>query len=439
MLKNKSTLTPNQLVIITTLIISMSGILFGYDTGILAGTLPLVEQQFALQSTGAGLIVASLALGAAVGTLFNVFQKDVFSRRKVMQIAAILFIIGAILSCSALNNSWLIAGRFIIGLGIGISSSIAPIYIAEICPAAMRGMHVTTNVVFITGGILLAYIIARYLAPMGCWRIMLMLGIIPALSLSILIRFCPESPRWLIKNNLVQEASDSLKKLSGQQYQEIFQKITNITQKKLPTSLKRLIFIGITLAFLQQFCGINAILYYAPKIFNSLGNNNLSQQLDLAIYIGFTNFIATLASGLISDRIGRRTLFIFCFSVMFLSLFSLSLFSQSIPHTLNVSLIISFIFFYGLSIGCLFWVVISEIFPTHYRSTAASISTMANWIANFTVSFSFLPLLNLIHIQRLFAVYAFFCLLGAVFCKLFLKETKQASLEDIEQTLRSAI
>jgi len=306
---------------------------------------------------------------------------------------------------------------------------------------------VMLNSLALTGGMVLAYGINIYLAQQGDWRTMFALAIIPSSLLAVGIFLLPESPRWLVlKNNLPQA-----KKILGllRQKERVDEEITLIKESIVSSSAKwaelfqpnirKIIGLGLALAVLQQITGINSIMYYAPTLFEEVGfkGNDL---LKIPLFLGGINFIMTGVAFVCIDKFGRRSLLITGLSIMLCSLMTIAiaLGLKGESPTVNIFILVACVIFIGsfaMSIGCIFWVLISEIYPTHLRAKAMGMITAANWFANYVIILSFLPIMQLLGIQAIFAFYAFACMISLLFTLKYIPETKMVSLERIQVNL----
>lgn len=442
--------TPHTLSLIA-IIAALCGLLFGFDTGIISGASIFLRRSFHLGSGQLEVVVSSVLLGAMLGAVVSGRCNDRFGRRNMMLQTAITFIIGTVLSTFASSLLWLVAGRFLIGLAIGVACYTAPLYISEIAPAANRGALVILNTIMVTGGIVVAYLISMMFAHTGSWRWMFGCGIIPAVLLLLGVLLLPKSPRWLIEKGHLEQALRTLhylrpnQQLAKQEWQSIIdhvrqQPATQWRQLFSPR-LRWLLILGCGLAIIQQVTGINTILYYAPSIFAAAGFHAVSAQLMATLGMGVTNFVMTIVALKLVDRVGRRPLLLWGLCVMTCSLFVVSFSFHLGQHNamqrylLLVSLV-SFVASYALSIGCLFWLLIAEIYPLQVRGGAMSIAAACNWLANFIVAASFLTLLTKLGASHTFLLYGLISLASVAFCYKLVPETRNATLESIESGLQ---
>jgi len=440
----------NRFVIWIAIIAALCGLLFGFDTGVIAGAILFINKQFHLTPLATEIVVSSVLMGACMGAVFSGKAADLFGRRYMMFTASIAFISGTVLSALAWNLISLMTGRFIVGIAIGMASYIAPLYISEIAPAKNRGALVILNTITVTGGMVVAYLVDLSFGNSGAWRWMLGIGVIPALFLFVGLLFLPHSPRWMAQQGWLQRARYILDKIRPkheveneiEEIQKSLEAESNQNWKKLfSRPFIKVLLLGCFLAALQQFTGINTILYYAPMIFKLSGFQSNTAALIATLGMGLTNFVMTIVAMWLVDKVGRRKLLLTGLSVM-----SLSLIATSIAFHLNLSLSLSkyilflslifFIAFYALSIGCLFWLIISEIYPLKVRGLAMSLATLCNWGSNLLVAITFLSFLNYFGKANTFGLYALISLVSVFICYFFVPETKNISLEKIEMDLK---
>jgi sugar porter (SP) family MFS transporter len=443
-----------------TITASLGGLLFGYDTAVISGTLSMVRSQFALNAAMEGWYVSSALVGCVVGVSFAGWLSDKYGRKKVLLVAAALFTISAI-GCAFISSfSTLAIYRLIGGMGVGIASMLSPMYISEISPPAIRGKLVSLYQLAITVGILGSYLINAWLLNQSAgqtifvsskltmvfktevWRGMLGMEAIPAALFFILLIFVPESPRWLVIKGKIEKAKLILIKTSGEHESEI--EIKEIresleTEKKsknliLEPGIKLAVFLGVSLAVLQQFTGIDAIIYYGPRIMETAGfalNDALASQ----VIIGSINLIFTILAILLIDRFGRKPLLLSGTLGMFVSVIIIGFlfyFNQA-EGVLLLSLLLVFIASFAFSLGPVVWVILSEIYPTKIRGRAMSIATMAVWIGTALLG-QFLPLsLDNLGPAVTFWIFGFFCIPTMWIGWKIMPETKGKTLEEIEK------
>lgn len=434
-------------------IAALAGLLFGFDTGIISGALLFIEKDFVISTGMKELIVSSVLFGAMFGSLFSGRLTDKFGRRRLMLLISSLFITGTLIAALATQVYAILFGRLFIGLAIGMGSYTAPLYIAEVAPYEMRGALVSLNQLAITIGILSSYIINFVFTNFeGSWRWMFGIGIIPACLLSIGMLFLPESPRWLVKQNKINQAIDTLQKLRNTH--DISAELTDIKRSLnsrqasfaeifSPTILP-VLFLGAFLGFIQQVTGINTIIYYAPTIFQLAGFHDASSSILATVGIGVVNVLATVFAIFYIDVLGRRPLLLTGLIGMGLSLLGLSLAfhygaTSSMLCWIAMGCTFLYIICFAFSLGAILWLIVSEIFPLDVRATAMGIAVFSCWLWNFAVSSTFLTLLNQLGPSTTFLFYATMCFFGLAFCYYKVPETNGVTLEQIENNIRERL
>lgn len=430
-------------------IAAIAGMLFGYDTGVISGAILFIEKDFSLSAIDVGFVVSAVLLGALIGSSMSGRACDYLGRRKALMIACFIFIIATIGSALAPNTAILIASRLVLGIAIGITSYSAPLYLAEIAPAEIRGMLVSLNQLAITIGIVVSYIVDLYFAANGEWRYMLAFGILPAVVLLLGLIVLPESPRWMLLQGLKDEAKKVLKKLRGnanvdKEFSDMTASVnqTEGTWKELfAKTLRPIIYISIGLAFFQQATGVNTIIYYAPTIFTMAGFEQASSAILATLGVGVVNVLFTIISLFLIDRWGRRPLLFVGLTGMLISLFLVGVVLDH-PDLENgrwiaVTCIVGYIACFAMSLGPIYWLMISEIFPLNIRGIGTSLAVATLWFFNMMVALTFPPLLEALGKTHTFWLYTFFCLLGLLFVYYIVPETKGVSLEDIEKNLKA--
>lgn len=430
-------------------IAAITGLLLGFDTGIVSGALNFIEKDFAISTELKEIIVSSVLFGAMFASPLSGKLTDLYGRRKLMLITSALFITGTAIASLAASVYIIIAGRLLIGIAIGMGAYTAPLYIAEVAPFELRGGLVTLNQLAITIGILCSYIINYTFASFeGSWRWMFGIGVVPALLLSIGMMFLPESPRWLVKQNRTNEAKKILQQLRRQE--NVSEELTDI-QKSLnvkQTAFREIfspwilpvLFLGAMMGFIQQVTGINTIIYYAPAIFKLAGFESSSTLL-ANVGIGVVNVLSTVAAIYFLDSIGRRPLLLTGLAGMglMLAILSGSFYLGADSSILRwVALACTFIYIicFAFSLGAMLWLLVSEIFPLEVRATAMSVAIVSCWFWNFVVSSTFLTLLNHFGASLTFLGYAGMCAFSLVFCYYKVPETNGVTLEQIEENIR---
>lgn len=442
-------------LILICFVATLGGLLFGYDTAVIAGAIGFLKQHFGLSAIQEGWTAASALAGCAVGALLAGVMSDYLGRKKVLILCAISFVVSAIGSAIPDSQFVFVIFRALGGIGVGAASMTSPMYIAEVSPAKIRGRMVSLNQLAIVFGMLAVYFVNYGIASSGedawnvavGWRWMFASETLPALMLLAMLCFVPESPRWLIKQGREEDAFRILRRVNGGRKAE--QEVTSIkeTVKLESESLGQLIapgmritlVIGVTLAVLQQITGINVFLYYAPKIFEAIAGAETDVAMLQTIVIGAVNMAFTVIAIWTVDRWGRKPLMLLGYSGMAISLTALGLAAYFGRTDIWVLLfILSYIACFALSVGPVTWVILSEIFPTRIRGRAMAIAAVCLWVANFVISQTF-PMLDgnrwlidKFHHAFPFWLYGLFSLLAVTFIARFVPETKGRTLEEIE-------
>ncbi len=383
-------------VLIWSVILALGGFLFGFDTAVISGVEKKIQGLFNLSSFWHGFTIASALIGTVAGALFAGAPADRYGRKPVLFVIAFLFFISAIGSALATNVDIFIIFRFLGGIAVGASSVVAPMYISEISPASMRGRMTALfqfNVIF---GILIAYISNYALRNLGddAWRWMLGVGGLPAVAYFFLLFAVPESPRFLVKKNKTAEALDVLQKIETGNVQEEMDAIRNSmagTRDNLFSGkYTRPIAIAFLVAMFNQLSGINAILYYAPRIFELTGLSSADSLLQ-PVVIGITNGIFTMLGLIIIDRVGRKKLLIVgsIGMAICLGLTAKAFYEQSFQGYSLLVLLTGYIIFFAFSTGAVIWVLISEVFPTAVRGQGQSLGSFTHWFFAALITFVF--------------------------------------------------
>lgn len=452
MLSGKSAQNKNHyFVIMIAAIAGLGGFLFGFDSSVIADTKDQITAQFSLSDFQWSLVVSVSLLGSVIGIPISGIVADRISRKSMLIMVAIGFIIGAALCAEATALNTLIAGRFIIGVCIGIASYISPLFISEMAPPKIRGGMILMNGLAITFGQAFSFLIGYFLHDISpsSWRLLLWIGTVPAFGLLGGILFVPHSPRWMMAKHGVAKAYQVLKKIrtseeiARAELQEIQLNINQAHEKvgiaKLFTPpLLFVLLVGLGLGIFQQFSGINAIMYYGPVIFETAGFYPIKNAILATFWMGLINFIFTAVTLVLVDRLGRRFLLLSGSLLAAISLMLVAFYYQL--HLFDKKWIMfcfmsTYIIGYCVSVGSLFWVLISEIYPLKVRGLAMSIATVVQWGANFVVSITFLEIFHRFGEVNTFWLFGSVCLLGFLFVYYYVPETKNISLEKIEENL----
>jgi len=443
-----------RFVNITAAITATGGLLFGYDTGVISGALLFIRQDFApLSPFMEGIIVSTLLVGAVVGALSGGPLSDRIGRRPTALIAAVVFGAGALAVAFAPGVAFIVFGRFLLGLGVGLASMIVPLYIAEMAPADRRGSLVSLNQLMITIGILLSYIVGVIFAPIEGWRWMFGVALIPALVLFFGMLRLPESPRWLFEHGQLDRARAVLGRSRSpeemdQELQEM-QEIKALEERQEAVGYKELLapfvrpalIIGIGLAIFQQITGINTVIYYAPTILQGVGFSEGGAIAATALGVGVVNVGFTILAVRIIDRAGRRPLLIIGLIGMVISFALLGVVFATGGAGGAVGLLATiclalYIASFAISLGPVFWLMISEIYPLRIRGRAMSVASIANWGSNWLVALTFPVLLATLGGAGSFWLFAALGIVAWFFVYFRVPETKGRSLEEIEASFR---
>ncbi len=433
------------------MITALGGMLFGYDTGVVSGALLFLKKDFGgLSSFQQELVTSLLLVGAAVGALAAGRLADQIGRRKSVMITAATFIVGVALAAFAPQFWILIVARFVIGLGVGASSMVVPLYIGEIAPPRIRGALVSFNQLAITSGILISYLADYGLAQTANWRLMFGLAAIPAFLLLVGITFQKESPHWLVRQGREDEAREVLARVRDEG--DIDKEIEDVrgvaheeanSKSLLSKSLRPALIVGLALAIFQQITGINTVIYYAPTLLQNAGLGDRAALL-ANIAVGGINVILTLVAIWLLDKVGRRPLLLTGTAGMVVGMIVTAIPFIGHGTTLHgnqaIVAVIGLMIYTGsfaVGLGPVFWLIIAEIYPLGVRGRAMSVATIGNWAANFVVTISFLTILNAIGGAAIFALFGFLSLIALGYFWRKVPETKGRTLQEIEHDLVS--
>jgi len=426
--------------------VALGGFLFGFDTAVISGAEQSIQKIWGLNSVQHGFTVSIALIGTVIGALFGGIPSDRIGRKQTLFWIAVLYLISAL--GSALSTNWYLfmVFRFIGGLGVGASSVAAPMYITEISPANRRGRLVAMfqfNVVF---GIVIAYISNYFIAGSGpsAWRWMLGVEAIPAILFLVLVLKIPRSPRWLIlKRNLVDEARAVLELINPANVEETIKSIeqskhkTNKDQRLFKSRIYRLpILLAVLIAFFNQVSGINAIIYYAPRIFEMTGLGESSALLSTA-GMGIVNFAFTLLAMRFIDKFGRRTLMLIgsVGLIITLGLVSRAFYTESFGGMAVPVLLFIYIAFFAFSQGAVIWVFISEVFPNEVRAGGQALGSFTHWFMAALIAFSFPSIAEKLGGGTTFLIFAIMMVLQLLFVLRLMPETKGKSLEMIQSEI----
>ncbi len=437
-------------LVLSTAVGALGGLLFGFDTVVISGTTEQLTRVFALTPTALGQTVSIALWGTVLGALTAGWLGTQLGGRNALRVMAALYIVSSIGCAFALNWPMLMIFRFIGGIGIGGSSVLGPVYIAELAPAAWRGRLVGTFQMMVVVGILIAYVSNWYIARLGLggteWRWQLGIAGLPAVFFLALLYTIPQSSRFLITQNSLSDALTVLRQMGADDPQGELEDIRRSihmesAQKNEPLFQRPLrlpIFLAITIGMFNQLSGINAILYYTNDIFNAAGLNRLSG-FSQSIYIGLANLVFTVVGMALIDRLGRKTLLLIGAVGTCLSLAAVGYIFQTRSHLdLLVWCLVSFIAFFAVSQGAVIWVYIAEVFPTRVRNKGQSLGSSSHWIMNAIIAALF-PVVAL-KLSRAVPFYFFAIMMVVQFLVVLsiYPETKGRTLEQLQVELERA-
>jgi MFS transporter, SP family, arabinose:H+ symporter len=435
----------NSYLLRSAIVASLGGLLFGFDTAVISGTTRELTQTFYLSSNGLGFTVFIAVVGAIFGSMLAGIPGDLFGRRDSLRVLAVLYLISALGCAFAWSWTSLVIFRFIGGLGIGGSSVLGPMYIAEVAPAKWRGRLVGLFQFNVVLGILLAYlsnyIVGALLSGAAEWRWKLGIPAAPALLFFLFLFTIPRSPRWLVKKQRVDEAKEVLRVTGEENYEQELQEIVasidaeHIARDSLFSWKYRLpIFLAVSIGMFNQLSGINAILYYLNDIFAYAGFNKVSSDLQ-AVAIGATNLVFTMLAMSVIDRIGRKTLLLIGSVGTAACLGGVAaIFLSGRRQDLLVWLLIGYIAFFAFSQGAVIWVYLSEVFPNRVRAKGQSLGSFSHWFMNALISLIF-PSMAAASGGYPFVFFAAMMVLQFFVVLFVYPETKGISLEEMQKKL----
>jgi MFS transporter, SP family, galactose:H+ symporter len=439
-------------IILISSIAAIAGLLLGYDAGVIADSKDQVTKLFSLSDNQWSLTASASIFGALVGLPISGYLSSYIGRKLMLIIVAIGFFIGIILSATSSDIISFIAGRFIIGISIGIGSFTAPLFISEIAPPKIRGTLILINGIAITSGQALSFLIGYFIHDVSIegWRYIIWIEILPAICLFIGMLFVPQSPRWIAMKHGIDKARLTLKSIRGNSYDidaELNEIQNNIKQNNRKVSFiqlfsKQLIpvtTVGVVLGLLQQFVGISTIMYYGPVIFTNAGFVPIDHAILATFYIGMVNLLATFATMFLVDYFGRRPLLLFGTLLAGISLIFVGAANIGYIHGkwLTFMFMTAYIVGYCIGLGSLFWVIIAEIYPFNVRGLGMSIASAAETGASLLVTITFLQILRISGLSGAFWLYSLISFIAFIFIYYNVPETKGVSLEKIEADLKS--
>lgn len=440
-------------------VIAVAGLLFGYDQGVISGALRGIEHSFQVGTTAIEIITSWVTLGALIGALIAGQMADRLGRRPTILLAGALFTGGAIVEWAAPGTVVLVIGRVIVGVGVGVASVAAPLYAAEMAPTRLRGRFVSIYQLGITVGIFLAYLVDELLKN-DQWRIMLGACAVVGIALILAILPLPDSVRWYLKMGRRRDAEAAIARVeSGDPEVALAAMERDLAQDATQQASwgevfsqrwRRPLLIGVGLAVFQQITGINAIIYYADKIFGAAGFHTPAEQMAATTFaVGAVNVLATLIAVFFVDRLGRKPLLLTGLVGMAISLTVVGIAFQQLGHVtvhskgtgVNTSeagiytlvALVVYIASFAFSLGPVTWTMINEVFPRAIRGRAVSVATGVNWLAAWLVSQFFLTMTNDIGESGTFWVFAGLCVVAFLWIWRRVPETGGLTLEEIER------
>jgi sugar porter (SP) family MFS transporter len=438
---------PRRTVVFSTLVAALGGLLFGFDTAVISGTTEALQGVFALDEFWLGFAVASALIGTIIGAFAVGRPTERWGRRRILIVLAVLYFVSAVGSAMAGSLLSFVIYRLIGGLAVGAASVVSPLYIAEIAPARLRGRLVAVNQLNVVLGILLAflsnYLVAQAFAPAVAWRWMLGVEAFPAAGFFFLLFLIPESPRWLVKQGRVDEGRAVLARVGEA---DVDRELAEI-QASLDSSdggggaalfqprYARPIFLAWTVAMFNQLSGINALMYYAPRIFQSAGAG-AEEALLQSVAVGGINLLFTLLGLSVIDRFGRRPLLMVggLGAAVTLALTAAGFYAPDSAGPLVLAGLLGFIAFHAIGQGAVIWVFISEIFPNRVRGTGQALGSFTHWFMAAAISWTF-PVVAQASGGHAFAFFSAMMLLQFFFAWKIMPETKGVSLEELEVRL----
>jgi len=430
------------------LVAALGSFLFGFDTAVISGTTDALRLRFVLDSNQLGLTVASALIGTIFGSIAAGKPAERYGRRPVFLVIAVLYIISALGCGLAWNWPSLVVARFIGGLGVGAASVVAPMYIAEISPAALRGRLVALSQFNVVSGILAAYFSNYVIASMvggpesPAWRWMLGIAALPATAFFALVLRIPESPRWLVKQHRQAEATSVLREMGNVQADALVREIAESLHEESVSASEPLfqrkyakpIMLAVMVASFNQLAGINALIYYTADIFKMAGAARTSALLQ-SVIIGFTNLVFTMIAMTVIDHFGRKRLLLIGAAGLAACLaLAAWAFHNGIGGALVLGSLIGYIAFFAFSQGSVIWVYISEIFPNRVRARGQALGSFTHWFWAAVVSWTF-PVIAERSGASAFGFFAVMMVLQFVLVLALLPETKGISLEQIQRKL----
>lgn len=434
-------------IYLVTFVAALAGLLFGLDLGVISGALPFMSQELSLTISQQGWIASSVLFGAAFGAIISAAGSNWFGRRNCLIGSAFLFAVMSVYAAHTPDYRFLVNVRFLLGVSVGLATYNAPLYLAEIAPVSVRGALITFYQLMITIGIVLAFLSDLYFTPTGNWRMMLGIIAAPAIVMLGLLLFLPKSPRWLMLKgehqkakvvlNQFHHASEAQKEVD--ELEKTLKKRQTLKQILREKPFRLLLVLAVVLQMIQQFSGMNAMLYFAPEIFSKAGFVGHQSQMWATLGIGLINVVTTIFAIRLIDRLGRRTLLYLSGSLIFISTLAMVvlffLFSPTQAWVPYCSLAAVFVFIIGYALGFapVVWTLCAEIFPLQGRSFGMACATTANWVFSGLVGLITLPLIHAWGVGGFYLALCVFSLFSLIFIRFWVPETKGISLEAITE------
>ncbi|OWM78642.1 hypothetical protein CDL15_Pgr002813 [Punica granatum] len=461
--RNRST---RNYVFLSAVFASLNHVLLGYDVGVMSGAIIFIQEDLNITEVQEEVLVGCLSVISLFGCLAGGRTSDLIGRKWTMGLAAVVFQTGAAVMTFAHSYRVLMIGRFLAGIGIGFGGTIAPVYIAEISPTASRGSLTSFPEIFVNFGILLGYISNYAFSGLPIhisWRVMLAVGILPSAFFGFALFIIPESPRWLVMQNRVDEARAILLKTNDHEA-EVEERLAEIQlaagkginsdkyeeravwhELLFPSPmLRRMLITGIGIQCFQQITGIDATVYYSPEIFKAAGIKDNSKLLAATVAVGVAKTSFILVAIILIDKLGRKPLLYISTIGMTVCLFTLAV-AVSLPKegqfgiALSILSICGNVAFFSVGIGPVCWVITSEIFPLRQRAQASALGAVGNRVCSGLVAMSFLSVSRAITVGGMFLTFSAFSALSVLFVYKYVPETKGKSLEQIELLFQDGI
>ncbi|WP_082859301.1 sugar porter family MFS transporter [Microbulbifer sp. Q7] len=460
---------PLPFIVLICGVATIGGFLFGFDSGVINGTVTGLQQAFNSNTAGTGFNVASMLLGCAVGAFFAGRLADLWGRKTLLLISAVLFIVSAWGSGVAASSPEFVFYRILGGLAVGAASVMSPAYISEIAPAAIRGRLITINQIAIISGLFAAFVSNYWLANtagsavnewwMGynAWRWMFWIEIAPATLFFLALLFIPESPRYLVLSKQTSKATEVLRKLYGEaavagKLESIRNSVAGDHRPRMADLLeaagsrvgkvRKIVWVGIGLATFQQLVGINVVFYYGAVLWQAVGFSE-SDALMINIISGGVSIAACLITMALIDKIGRKPLLLVGSIGMAITLGLVAFaFANSalvdgklqLSQSMGLLALIAanaYVFFFNGSWGPAMWTMLGEMFPNQIRGSGLAVSGLAQWVANFGITMTFPIMLTGIGLAGAYGIYTLFALLSVAFVLYMVHETKGMELEEM--------